>query len=67
MQMIIEGQSHFRPFGLSCWGFADLNKGVGSMMIVERARQAWAALLRENGKPGAEHHSVTEATHQVTH
>ena len=28
---MIEGQSHFRPFGLSCWGFADLNKGVGSM------------------------------------
>jgi len=31
MQVMIEGQSRFRPFGLSCWGFADLNKGVGSM------------------------------------
>ena len=28
---MIEGQSHFQPFGLSCWCFADLNKGVGSM------------------------------------
>jgi hypothetical protein len=31
MQMMIEGQSHFQPFGLSYWGFEDLNKGVGSM------------------------------------
>ncbi len=28
MQSMIEGQSHFQPFGLSYWGFADLNKGV---------------------------------------
>jgi len=28
---MIEGQSHFQPFGLSYWGFEDLNKGVGSM------------------------------------
>lgn len=31
MQVMIEGQSRFEPFGLSCWGFADLNKVVGSM------------------------------------
>jgi len=31
MQVMIEGQSHFQPFGLSYWGFANLNKGVGSM------------------------------------
>ena len=31
MQVMIEGQSHFRPFGLPNWAFADLNKGVGSM------------------------------------
>jgi hypothetical protein len=31
MAMMIEGQSHFPPFGLSYWGFADLNRGVGSM------------------------------------
>ncbi|EPE96671.1 hypothetical protein RGCCGE502_18595 [Rhizobium grahamii CCGE 502] len=28
----------------------------------KRARQVWAALLQENRKPGAERHSVTEAT-----
>ena len=31
MQVMIEGQSHFQPFGLPYWGFTDLNKGVGSM------------------------------------
>jgi len=31
MQVMIEGQSRFQPFGLSCWGFGDLNTGVGSM------------------------------------
>jgi hypothetical protein len=31
MQLMIAGQSHFQPFGLSYWGFADLNKGVGGM------------------------------------
>jgi hypothetical protein len=31
MQVMIERQSHFQPFGLPYWGFADLNKGVGSM------------------------------------
>ena len=31
MQVMIEGQSRFRPFGLPYWGFEDLNKGVGSM------------------------------------
>ncbi|AJD39750.1 hypothetical protein RGR602_CH00379 [Rhizobium gallicum bv. gallicum R602sp] len=31
MQSMIEGQSRFQPFGLSYWGFEDLNKGVGSM------------------------------------
>ncbi|SEP27302.1 Transposase, partial [Rhizobium tibeticum] len=31
MQTLIEGQSRFQPFGLPYWGFADLNKGVGSM------------------------------------
>jgi transposase len=31
MQSMIEGQSHFQPFGLSYWGFDDLNRGVGSM------------------------------------
>jgi len=31
MQVMIEGQSRFQPLGLSCWGFRDLNKGVGSM------------------------------------
>ncbi len=29
--MMIEGQSRYQPFGLSYWGFEDLNKGVGSM------------------------------------
>ncbi len=29
--MMIEGQSRYQPFGLSDWGFEDLNKGVGSM------------------------------------
>jgi hypothetical protein len=32
MQVMIEGQSHFQPFGLPYWGFTDLNKGVGSMI-----------------------------------
>ena len=27
---MIEGQSHFQPFGLPYWGSLDLNKGVGS-------------------------------------
>ncbi|APO68617.1 IS110 family insertion sequence transposase domain-containing protein [Rhizobium gallicum] len=31
MQVMIEGQSRFEPFGLPYWGFRDLNKGVGSM------------------------------------
>lgn len=31
MQVMIEGQSHFRCFGLPYWGSQDLNKGVGSM------------------------------------
>ncbi len=31
MPVMIAGQSRFQPFGLSCWGFRDLNKGVGSM------------------------------------
>ena len=29
MQMMIEGQSRFQPFGLSYWGSADHNRGVG--------------------------------------
>jgi transposase len=31
MQVMIEGQSHFQPFGLPYCGSQDLNKGVGSM------------------------------------
>jgi len=31
MAVMIEGQSRFQPFGLCCWGFADLNTGVGCM------------------------------------
>jgi transposase len=31
MQVMIEGQSHFQPFGLPYCGSQDLNKGVGRM------------------------------------
>ncbi|TCM67904.1 hypothetical protein EV291_13265, partial [Rhizobium sp. BK068] len=31
MQVMIEGQSHFQPFGLPYWVSENLNKGVGSM------------------------------------
>ena len=31
MQVMIEGQSRFQPFGLPYWGSENLNKGVGSM------------------------------------
>jgi hypothetical protein len=31
MHSMIEGQSHFQPFGLPCWGSENLSKEVGSM------------------------------------
>lgn len=34
-------------------------------MVFWRARQVWAALFQENGKPGTERHSVTEADKQA--
>ncbi|NOV21890.1 hypothetical protein E5S70_39075 [Ensifer adhaerens] len=75
--MMIEGQSRFQPFGLSYWGFRDLNKGVGSMTasydyhIGVDYHKSYSHLvvqdsagktLRSGRVPGAKRHSVTEAT-----
>lgn len=77
MQMIIEGQSHFQPFGLLYWGFTDLNKGVGSMTAFYDHRRRLSQILRPSPaqdrsgktlrsgrvKNDRQSHAVVEATH----
>jgi hypothetical protein len=53
MQEMIQGQSHFQPYGLSYWGFDDLNRGVGSMTAsYDSYRRRLPQILQPSGSAG---------------